>query len=103
MSETVKRKSRSGKAIMLKDEELEAQRNLLRQLGQKHGVDVDVRGTSKSPYSGKTGLVRRLNEAIRHHSLPMKEIGEERVHEAWMGRSAPLAIAKWNEIPPVTQ
>ncbi len=103
-TEVKKKKSgRSGKAIRLTGTAKDAQLERIRLLGQKHGVDVDVKGTRGNPNSGGSALVRALNAAIKFHGLPIKEIGEGRIHEMRMGRHAPHALPMWESIPPVTK
>lgn len=103
MSEEIKKKKsgRSGKAIRLTGTAKDAQNERIRLLGQKHGIDVDVKGTRANPNCGGSALVRALNAAIKYHNLPIKEIGEGRIHEMRMGRHAPHALAMWESIPPV--
>lgn len=101
-NEVKKKKSgRSGKAIRLTGTAKDAQLERIRLLGQKHGVDVDVKGTRGDPGNGGSALVRKLNAAIKYHGLAINEIGEGRIHEMRMGRHAPHALPMWESIPPV--
>jgi hypothetical protein len=101
-TEVKKKKSgRSGKAIRLTGTAKDAQLERIRLLGAKHGVDVDTKGSRANPNCGGSALVRVLNAAIKYHNLPINEIGEGRIHEMRMGRSAPHALAMWESIPVV--
>lgn len=101
-TEVKKKKSgRSGKAIRLTGTAKDAQLERIRMLGVKHGIDVDTKGSRGNQNTGGSALVRALNAAIQYHNLPMKEIGEGRIHEMRMGRSAPHALTMWESIPVV--